>query len=168
MKEPIRILNSLDDIDIQFFDEDPDGAEDRAGDGYYFRISGEDGWSGAWHSEDEAMEEAVLSMAQTERRHIIEEAAGSGYLCVRDGDGEIDLVNKIDDRFFMIIVDIRNHRVLATENFPDGGREKILDTKGEDILPERMEGEEEFGHFQTIVRTAIETIEARLAPAMSM
>lgn len=45
-------------IEIEHFDEDPDGDEDRAGDGYYYRKVGDEGWSGAWHSEDEAKTEA--------------------------------------------------------------------------------------------------------------
>jgi len=43
---------------VEYFDEDPDGDEGRAGDGYYFQLDGEDSWSGAWHSEEEAEQEA--------------------------------------------------------------------------------------------------------------
>jgi len=45
-------------IEVEHFDDDPDGDEDRAGDGYYFRVIGEIGWSGAWDSEEEALEMA--------------------------------------------------------------------------------------------------------------
>lgn len=168
MKQPIRILNSLDDIEIQFFDEDPDGAEDRAGDGYYFRVAGEEGWSGSWHSEDEAMDEAVESMLYTERRNIVEEAAVDGFQCVRNDDDGIALKKKIDGRHFRILVDFENYRVHAKERFLSGEEESILDTEVEDLLPEKMEGEEETGHLQTVVRNAIEAVEARLAPALAM
>lgn len=46
------------EIEIEHFDEDPDGDEDRAGDGYYFRKVGDETWSGAWGSEEEAKEMA--------------------------------------------------------------------------------------------------------------
>jgi len=50
-------------LEIEFFDEDPDGDEDRAGDGYYYRIAGDDEWSGAWHSTEEAEDEAIEELA---------------------------------------------------------------------------------------------------------
>jgi hypothetical protein len=46
-------------LEIEFFDEDPDGDEDRAGEGYYYRIAGDSEWSGAWHSTEEAEDEAI-------------------------------------------------------------------------------------------------------------
>jgi hypothetical protein len=53
-----------DPFEIEFFYDDPDGEEDRAGEGYYFRLTGEETWSGAWHSEDEAEEEAWDAIEQ--------------------------------------------------------------------------------------------------------
>jgi hypothetical protein len=168
MKEPIKILNSLDDVTIEFFDKDPEGAEDRAGDGYYFNVAGLEGWSGAWQSEDVAMDEAIAAMLWAERRNIVEEAVESGYLCVQNDGSVIDMVNKIDDRWFRILVDFDKNRVRAVETFPSGGVAAVLDTEDEKLLPEPMDGECETGHFQSVVRLAIEAIEERLMPAMTV
>ncbi|MNU27262.1 hypothetical protein D3C71_156480 [compost metagenome] len=168
MKQPIKVMNSLDDIEIQFFDEDPDGAEDRAGDGYYYRILGEDGWSGCWHSEDEAMDEALDDLRRQERKAIAEEAMEDGCLCVRNDETILEFVNKIDDRWFTILVNMEHYHVRAMEVFPSGGRTKLLDTDDERVLPERMEGEEEFGHLQGAVRVALERIGEHVSPTMSM
>lgn len=46
------------EVEIEHFDEDPDGEEGRAGDGLYFRKVGEETWSGPWHSDKEAREAA--------------------------------------------------------------------------------------------------------------
>jgi len=46
-------------LEIGFFDDDPDGEEDRAGEGWYYRIAGDRSWSGAWHSEEDAEAEAI-------------------------------------------------------------------------------------------------------------
>lgn len=175
MKEPIRILNSLDDIDIQFFDEDPDGEEDRAGDGHYFQISGEEGWSGAWHSEEQAHEEAIESLRDKERRNIVAEAIEDGYFCIRNDETGIDLINKVDDRWFRVFVDVENHRIRAVELSGNGGLTTIVDTNDElalpeeeRMLPEKMEHEEEFGRYHVVVRAAFEAIAARAEPSLSM
>lgn len=168
MKQPIKVMNSLDDIEIQFFNEDPDGAEDRAGDGYYYCISGEDGWSGCWHSEDEAMDEALDDLRRQERKAIIDEALEDGCLCVKKDEAVLEFVNKIDDRWFSLLVNIEQYHVRAMEVFPSGGRTKLLDTNDERVLPERMKGEEEFGHLQNAVRIGLERIGASVSPAMSM
>lgn len=49
--------------EVERFEDDPDGDADRAGDGYYFQLTGEDSWSGAWHSEEEAEAEAESAIA---------------------------------------------------------------------------------------------------------
>jgi hypothetical protein len=77
-REPIEIIK-LDDVEIQHFDEDPDGASDRAGDGLYFQLPGEDSWSGVWHSEDECYEVAEQDLQTREERAWQSELEAAGY-----------------------------------------------------------------------------------------
>jgi hypothetical protein len=77
-REPIEI-RKLDDIEIQHFDEDPDGDPDRAGDGLYFQLPGEDSWSGVWHSEDDCYEAAEGDLKMREQREFGQELEEAGF-----------------------------------------------------------------------------------------
>lgn len=77
-REPIEITK-LDDIEIEHFQEDPDGDPGRAGDGLYYRLPGEDSWSGAWHSEHECYEMAEQDLRLREERAWQAELEAAGY-----------------------------------------------------------------------------------------
>lgn len=89
---------------ITYFDEDPDGEPDRAGDGYYYQLPGEEGWSGPWHSEDEAEDELRDDVANKESQAIEDLMLNEGWTVSRyvEGDREQNPIhlNKIEDRWF--------------------------------------------------------------------
>lgn len=99
------------ECEISYFDEDPDEEENRAGDGYYYRLPGEDGWSGPWHSEEEAEEELRVDVAYKESEDIKKLFLDEGWILARNDiipsiyvDEEDQpcpvYMNKIDGRWF--------------------------------------------------------------------
>lgn len=77
-RKPVEII-SLDDIEIEQFDHDPDGDPDRAGDGLYFKLPGEETWSGVWHSEEQCLEEAEEELKAREMLAWQVELEADGY-----------------------------------------------------------------------------------------
>jgi len=101
-------LVHVSDCEIEFFDEDPDGEPDRAGDGYYFRVPGDDSWSGPWHSEEEAEEELKEQLELNEERAIERIFADEGWLSVIGQKDTVSYLNKIEDRWFSISIGEKN------------------------------------------------------------
>lgn len=97
-------LIRIDQCDIQYFDEDPDGDPDRAGDGYYFQLPGEEDWSGPWHSEEEAEQELKDQLELNEDRAIERIFADEGWLGVSGPKDTFSYLNKIEDRWFSVMV----------------------------------------------------------------
>lgn len=97
-------LVNVSDCEIEFFDDDPDGEPDRAGDGYYFRVPGDDSWSGPWHSEEEAEQELHEQLELNEDRTIERLFADEGWLAVIGQKDTVSYVNKIEDRWFSVMV----------------------------------------------------------------
>lgn len=101
-------LVNVSDCEIEFFDDDPDGEPDRAGDGYYFRVPGDDSWSGPWHSEEEAERELKEQLELNEDRAIERLFADEGWLAVIGQKDTVSYLNKIEDRWFSISIGDKN------------------------------------------------------------
>lgn len=122
-REPIKIIH-LDDVEISFCTEDPDGDPDRAGDGWYFQMPGSDSWSGAWHSEDECREMAESDLKDHERWAYTQELYADGFsgvsgmiwpstsehfeVCGRIDYDMVHLVGISRDRVEVVVVDAAN------------------------------------------------------------
>lgn len=159
-KDTITLTNA-DQVEYQYFDEDPDNDPDRAGDGIYFRLPGEQDWSGPWHSESEAEGEAYQALEDKEGKSIIEDLKNEGYLCIQKDDLNMSFVTKSDDRWFAI--DVTADRVRARETFGFGQNTNISV-----IDFEPLEGV--FGYRRRSARQAIEAIaqEIENQPTMKM
>lgn len=131
-RDPIEIVK-FDDIEIQFFDEDPDGAPDRAGDGWYFRLPGDESWSGAWHSEEEAEEEARDEVHAVDLRSAASELLGRGFCRVTGThmahvEGTFELYGLVDGGL-VHVVGIGEDRVEAVAYDADALEETVLERR---------------------------------------
>lgn len=112
-KPEIEYRNGSNHVSCVYFDEDPDGDPDRAGDGWYFRIYDEDDWSGAWQSQTEAESEAIDALFARERKEIEAELASEGFAkTFWHGDDITTLSKWTDGTFYQVL--IREHDVVAT------------------------------------------------------
>lgn len=116
------IENHLDNVEIQFFDEDPEDDPDRAGDGWYFKLPDEDGWSGAWQSESEAMDEARDTIIE---RYQAYETSVNAY-SAKGSEG--------NTRFFITLscqAAAYPYNRIPSWKQPDGTRIALVDAKNE-------------------------------------
>jgi hypothetical protein len=159
-KNKIDIKYSSDCFHVQYFDEDPDGAEDRAGDGYYFQIEGEEGWSGAWHSEEEAEQEAFEELNRNEEKSIISELKQEGFLCVDHDSERMRFFKESEGRWFGIV--LTSDFARAFESFGPG-QSNVFTT----IEIEENE-EPTIGQRHKAARQACEVIELAMQPESGM
>lgn len=142
-------LIDAEQVEYQYFEHDPDDETDRAGDGIYFQLPGEEGWNGPWHSQEQAEGEAYQALEETEIKAIIEDLKAEGYLCIGKDDLSLNFIAKTDDRWFAI--DVTADRVQARETFGFGQNAKIAVI---DFEPE----EGVFGYRRRAAKEAAEAI----------
>ena len=161
MSQDTTNLIDADEVDYEYFDDDPDGEPDRAGDGIYFQLPGEEGWSGPWHSQEEAEGEAHQALEDMEKKGIIEDLKSEGYLCIGKDDLSLSFIAKHEDRWFAI--DVTTDRVRARETFGFAQNKKIAVI---DFEPE----EGVFGYRRRAAKEAVEaiTLEIGSQPTMRM
>lgn len=157
------IIHPEDDVEIEFFDEDPDGDADRAGDGYYYQVAGDDSWAGAYHSVTEAEEAVRESLEHWDMLGAYQlfpfgfRNLGTSYCVVKDDlDAAVRMGFVVEkDRVYAYT---QFGKVVIENNVPalvvDGNR-TVLDTV--EIDPEL----ETYGHR----RAAVMDIYARLDPS---
>jgi hypothetical protein len=131
-REPIEITK-LDDIEIQHFDEDPDGDHDRAGDGLYFQLPGEDNWSGVWHSEDDCYQAAEQDLKMKEVRAIESELGAGGFHKFSDDhwygtDARYQkFAHKADEHYYVLVIGkLGEHRVEVIEVEAGSAQERVV------------------------------------------
>lgn len=139
-EKPIVYMNVADHVEISQFDDDPDGEPDRAGDGYYFQIEGDEDWSGAYHSEEDAESEAKYALELREWNDIVKEMVGAGFSLTSSGGIDI-FEKKIDDEKYLVRVE---------EDVVVLGRE--ADQKYEVLNTVDIEDAEGIGHSHKAVR----------------
>jgi hypothetical protein len=159
-KTEVEIKYSTDCFVIEFFDADPDGAEDRAGDGYYFQINGEESWNGTWHSEEEAEGEAFAELVRKEEQNIISELKTEGFLCVDHETDRMRFVKEHEGRWFGIVVTTDFAR--AFETFGPGKNHVFTTIEIEDYEEPMV------GQRHKAARQAVEVIELAMQPEVGM
>jgi hypothetical protein len=161
MRQDTIELIEVDQVEYQYFDSDPEGEPDRAGDGIYFQLPGEVSWSGPWHSQDQAEGEAHQALEDREIKAIIDDLKNEGYLCVEKNDDRMSFVTKVEDRWFA--VDVTADRVRARETFGIGQNSDIsvMDFEPEDGV---------FGYRHRAAKQAIEAVAEEIGnqPTMRM
>jgi hypothetical protein len=155
-KTEIKLVNYVNDVEYEHFDQDPDGDEMRAGDGLYYKLPGEDGWSGVYHSQEEAEEDARHTLFYGEIEAISKELEADGYFLLRSDDAGQQFVLKAKDRAFEILI---NDDVITYGERFRSGVEASLKTMGK---IEFDNGQETFGHQHRAARQAAEAIAAEL------
>jgi hypothetical protein len=151
-KPDIRLIDATDDVEYQYFGEDPDGDEDRAGDGLYFRIPGEDGWSGPWHSHDQAVEEAKDTLQIMQRNAISKEFADAGYVALGAVGGQFLFARSVDDVYGF--VQVSGRKLTANVVTADRGSELAFS--------EDFDGTQRFGAIQMAAREAIAALDEEI------
>jgi hypothetical protein len=154
-KPEIKLINYEKDVEVSFFDEDPDNDAGRAGDGYYFQLPGDESWDGAYQSETEALEEARRTLFYAELAAVKADLQNDGYLLMRneDDDDGMLFVTKAKDRWFEIFV--KDDTVAFAERFEYPSKTEIGSIKFDD-------GQETFGHMHRAVRQAAAEIASHL------
>jgi hypothetical protein len=154
-KPDIRLIDATDDVEYQFFDRDPDGDEDRAGDGVYFRIPGDEGWSGPWHSEDQAIQEATDTLQAKQKDAVFAEFRDAGYVVMPEMGGRFLFARAVDDVYGFVQVSART--VVANVVTADRGSELAYS--------EEFDGTQRFGAIQMAAREAIEALDEEIGPS---
>lgn len=156
----IEIKYSTDCFNVEYFDIDPDGIEDRAGDGYYFQLVGENTWSGTWHSEEEAENEAFAELVRKEEAEIIAELKDEGFLCVDHDRERMRFFKEAEGRWFGIVV--RADFVRAFESFGPA-QNNVFTT-----IDVEEDEEPTVGQRHKAARQALEVIELAMQPEAGM
>lgn len=77
--ETFLLINPKEDIEVCWFDEDPDGEQDRCPDGYFWRVDGTKSWDGSYSSEEQALDELADSLRYAEFRRYENELSRFGF-----------------------------------------------------------------------------------------
>lgn len=100
------IYLGMKDVEISFFDQDPDGDEDRAGDGWYFQIPGDEGWDGPYHSEDETQAVIFQSLEDRDLRLARKELTQAGFRSVRFYPGGLERYARRGEGDTFVVIDL--------------------------------------------------------------
>lgn len=159
------------ECEISYFVEDPDGVEDRAGDGYYYQVPGEEGWSGPWHSEEEAENELRDDLSYKEDKVIKKILLDEGWIISKYDTVEsifVDVddksypfyLNKIEGRWFeaTVIDDCVN---INEKNPMDPNSSTLIQNKT-NVDEEEEEEEIVYGIKIALVKSALEALHAAL------
>jgi hypothetical protein len=160
----------LSECEITYFDEDPDGVEDRAGDGYYYQVPGEAGWSGPWHSEEEAENELRDDLAYKEDKVIKKMLLDEGWIISKYDTVESIFVD-VDDKSYPFYLNKIEGRWFEATVFDDCfniNEKNSLDAKSNIVILNKTSVDEEkdeeiiYGNKIALAKSALEALHAAI------